>query len=148
MGIFTLVREKKLELRVAATGATDPEKKVRKEKFYKVSVHYIQYTYTVYIIVLTSSQQPDRIKQFRVIHPTGHNAHLLGKQQQVIVREGDLRPKDQRSGENTEKRRLPEVFQVNTVTRSGTEEKPGLDYLQEDYHRDITQMLREVAIPR
>ncbi|XP_024910417.1 centrosome and spindle pole-associated protein 1 isoform X1 [Cynoglossus semilaevis] len=112
------MREKKLELRVAATGATDPEKK------------------------------PDRIKQFRVIHPTGHNAHLLGKQQQVIVREGDLRPKDQRSGENTEKRRLPEVFQVNTVTRSGTEEKPGLDYLQEDYHRDITQMLREVAIPR
>ncbi|XP_038583643.1 centrosome and spindle pole-associated protein 1 [Micropterus salmoides] len=125
------IREKQLELRVAATGATDPEK------------------------------EPDRIKQFGagsrhygrwkrdVPYKPGIDLEAVGK-------DPNPRPKDDKPTEATERRAPPgkshvdystAVSQVTgkTVPAQGV---PSLDYINEDYHRDFSNMLGKVAVPR
>ncbi|XP_075937023.1 centrosome and spindle pole-associated protein 1 isoform X2 [Anarhichas minor] len=103
------LREKELELRVATTGATDPEK------------------------------QPDRFKQF-----------------------GSMNRRRGVSQEDTEQRAPPGKSHVDhstalsqlaekTAPGSGTRAAqgvPSLDYFDEDYHRNFSNMLGEVANPR
>nr|XP_020455583.1 centrosome and spindle pole-associated protein 1 isoform X2 [Monopterus albus] len=120
------MREKELELKVAATGVTDPEK------------------------------EPDRIKQFGIVNRQYDSWRWdRGK-------DTNLRPKDDKSVEDTEQRGPPGKSQVyysptvnqlirKTVPESGMESAqgvPSLDYFNEDYHRDFSNMLGEVAIPR
>ncbi|XP_044031547.1 centrosome and spindle pole-associated protein 1 isoform X2 [Siniperca chuatsi] len=129
------IREKKL--RVAATGATDPEK------------------------------EPDRIKQFGAV-----NRHYDSGKRDVPYKPGidqEAVGKDPNPGcindkptEATEQRALPGKSHVDystalsqltgrTVPGSGRRAArivPSLDYFNEDYHRDFSNMLGEVAIPR
>ncbi|KAM9337207.1 centrosome and spindle pole-associated protein 1 [Symphorus nematophorus] len=131
------IREKKLELRVAATGATDPEK------------------------------EPDRIKQFGSVN------RQYGSWRQNVPYEPEIdpeaigkdpnpRPKDDKPIEDTEHRGPPGKFHMDnsialnqlagrTAPGSRTRAAQGvplLDCYNEDYHRDFSNMLGEVAISR
>ncbi|KAI3355250.1 hypothetical protein L3Q82_018103 [Scortum barcoo] len=122
------IREKKLGLRVAATGATDPEK------------------------------EPDRIKQFGAI-----NRQYDSWRPGIDLEDPNQRPKDDKHTEGTEQR-APQgkshvdysstalhQLQGKVVPGSGTGAAQGvplLDYFNEDYHRDFSNMLGEVDIPR
>ncbi|XP_050922574.1 centrosome and spindle pole-associated protein 1 isoform X1 [Lates calcarifer] len=131
------MREKKLELRVAATGATDPEK------------------------------EPNRIKQFGAVNRQYDSwrrdvPYKPGIDLEAEGKDPNLRPKDNKPTENAEQRAPKGKSQVdystalsqlagNTVPGFGTEAAqafPSLDYFNEDYHRDFSNMLGEVAIPR
>ncbi|KAG7525099.1 hypothetical protein JOB18_022233 [Solea senegalensis] len=128
------MKEKKLELRVAATGATDPEKK------------------------------SDRIKQFGAIRQQSggwrrHDDHpdTFGTDLEAAGKEPDLNKNKKKPSENTEQRASPRKSQVepteNTAPGSGSgteavQSLPSLDYFNEDYHREISNMLREATMPR
>ncbi|XP_041817863.1 centrosome and spindle pole associated protein 1 [Chelmon rostratus] len=127
------IREKKLELRVAATGATDPEK-----EFGAVNRQY-------------DSWRRD------VLYKPGMDLKALGKDLQ-----GHARPKDDKPTADTEQRGPPGKSHTdhsaalsqltgNSVPGSGTRAAQGaplLDYFNEDYHRDFSNMLGELAFPR
>ncbi|XP_071341370.1 centrosome and spindle pole-associated protein 1 [Trachinotus anak] len=130
------MREKTLELRVAATGATDPEK------------------------------EPDRLMQFGTINRQYNSCiqdvpYKLGIDLQTIGKDLNPRPKDNKPTEDKERRGTSGKFRVddntavsqlagNTMPGSGTgaaQGVPSLDYFNEDYHRNFSNMLGE-AIPR
>ncbi|XP_026147552.1 centrosome and spindle pole-associated protein 1 isoform X3 [Mastacembelus armatus] len=131
------IREKKFELRVAATGAMDPEK------------------------------EPDRIKQFGVVNRQSDSwrrdiTYKPGIDLKTENIESNPRPKDSKPIEDTEHRSSSGKCQVdystalsqltdNMVSGSGMGSAQGvslLDYFNEDYHRDFSNMLGEVAIQR
>uniref|UniRef100_A0A3B4UNE3 Centrosome and spindle pole associated protein 1 n=1 Tax=Seriola dumerili TaxID=41447 RepID=A0A3B4UNE3_SERDU len=131
------MREKTLELRVAATGATDPEK------------------------------EPDRLKQFGAVNRQYDRwirdvPYKLRIDLQAIGKDPNPRPKDNKPTEDTEQRDLLGNSQVdystalsqlagNTVPGSvmgAAQGVPSLDYFNEDYHRNFSNMLGELAIPR
>uniref|UniRef100_UPI0037E9B43B centrosome and spindle pole associated protein 1 n=1 Tax=Semicossyphus pulcher TaxID=241346 RepID=UPI0037E9B43B len=127
------IREKTLGLRVAVTGATDPEK------------------------------EPDRITHF-----SGVNQRYNNRKQDISSKHGiDLeprgkhpnpRPGDDKPTEHRERKASSGNSQVDfsqltgtTVSGSGTRAAqgvPSLDYFNEDYHRDFSNTLGEVAVPR
>ncbi|XP_067434660.1 centrosome and spindle pole associated protein 1 isoform X1 [Thunnus thynnus] len=132
-------REKELELKVAATGATDPEKK------------------------------PDRIKQFGAVNRHYDSwrrdvPYKPGIGVGVIGKDPDPTPEADKPIEATEQRVPPGKSRVafpsptmdnNTAlnklpgSRSGAAQGgPFLDYFNEDYHRGFSDMLGEVTIPR
>ncbi|XP_047200577.1 centrosome and spindle pole-associated protein 1 isoform X3 [Hippoglossus stenolepis] len=112
-------REKKLQLRVGATGATDPEKK------------------------------PERIKQFGAVNRRHVSSrrdvpYTLG----VDLEAEEMEPNPQRGppgkfqvDPSTALGRLP----GNTEPAQGV---PSLGYFNDDYHRGFSNMLGEVTIPR
>ncbi|XP_035509088.1 centrosome and spindle pole-associated protein 1 [Morone saxatilis] len=123
------ITERKLELRVAATGATDPEK-----EFGAVNRQY-------------DSRRRD------VPYKPGTHLEAVGK---------DPRSKDDKPTEDTEQRgpagkshmeystSLSQLT-ANTVPGPGARVAhgaPSLDYFNEDYHRDFSKMLGDVAMPR
>ncbi|XP_040922248.1 centrosome and spindle pole-associated protein 1 [Toxotes jaculatrix] len=131
------IREKKLELRVAATGATDPEKK------------------------------PDRIMQFGAVNRQYDSwrrdvPYKPGIDVEAVGKDSDPRPIDNKPTENAEKKAPPGKSQVdystalgqlagNTVPGFGMGAAQGvssLDCFNEDYHKDFSNMLGEVTIPR
>ncbi|XP_039983478.1 centrosome and spindle pole-associated protein 1 [Xiphias gladius] len=131
------IREKKLELRVAATGAKDPEKK------------------------------SDRIKEFGALNRQYDSwrrdvPYKLGIDLEAVGKDPNPRPKDNKPTENTEQTTPPGNSQVdysaalsqlagNKVPGSGTgaaQVVPSLDYFNEDYHRDFSKMLGEVTVSR
>ncbi len=111
--------------------------------------------------------QPNRIKQFGAA-----NQHYDSQRRDVLYKPGiDLeavgkdphqRPKDDKPTEDAEQRAPPGKSHVDysaarsqlrgkTVPGSGTRAEqgvPSLDYFNEDYHRDFSDMLGEVANPR
>ncbi|XP_070784596.1 centrosome and spindle pole-associated protein 1 [Enoplosus armatus] len=131
------IKEKKLGLRVAATGATDPEK------------------------------EPDRIKQFGAVSRHYDNwkqdgPYKPGTDLEAVGNDPNPRPKDGKPTEATERRAPPGKSHVDystalsqltgkTVPGSGSRVAqlvPLLDYFNEDYHRDFSNMLGEVTAPR
>ncbi|KAK2859445.1 hypothetical protein Q5P01_004065 [Channa striata] len=130
------IREKKLELRVAATGATDPEK------------------------------EADRIKQFGTVNWHNDSSrqkisYKPGTDLKARDRDPDPRSKNNRPSENAEKGGLHGQSQMDhnpavspltgrTVPRSemgAPKGVPSLDYFNEHYHRDYANLL-DVAMPR
>ncbi|XP_008301077.1 centrosome and spindle pole-associated protein 1, partial [Stegastes partitus] len=119
------IKERTLELTVAATGATDPEK------------------------------EPDRIKQFGAVNRQHDNLrrdvpHKPGIDLEAEGKDTNPRPKDYKPTDNTEQA-VPRGKSEVTVPRSEmgvTQGIPSLDYFSEDYHRNFTNMLGEVTIPR
>ncbi|XP_033495349.1 centrosome and spindle pole-associated protein 1 [Epinephelus lanceolatus] len=131
------IREKKLELRVAATGAIDPEK------------------------------QPDRIKQFGAVNRQYDSwrrdvPYKPGIDLEAGGKDPNPRPTDDKPIQDTEQRSPPgkshkdysaALSQLTGTTAPGsiTRAVQGvspLDYFNEDYHRDFSNMLGEVANPR
>ncbi|XP_070709443.1 centrosome and spindle pole-associated protein 1 [Pempheris klunzingeri] len=132
------IREKKLELRVAATGATDPEK------------------------------EPDRIKQFGAVNRQYDSSrrrdvpYKPGMDLGAVGKDSNPKLKDDKPTEDTERRGSPGKSHVDystslsqltgeTVPSSRTRAAqgvPSLDYFNEDYHKDFSTVLGEVAIPR
>uniref|UniRef100_A0AAQ6IQP7 Centrosome and spindle pole-associated protein 1 C-terminal domain-containing protein n=1 Tax=Anabas testudineus TaxID=64144 RepID=A0AAQ6IQP7_ANATE len=102
------IREKKLELRVAATGATDPEKEVAEWHNYR-----------------------DKTYSFKPIEETEHGGPQ-GRSQVI-------------SGTALSQLTGKIVRGPGAVAPQGV---PSLDFLTEDYHRDFSNMLGEMAIPR
>ncbi|XP_023131916.3 centrosome and spindle pole-associated protein 1 [Amphiprion ocellaris] len=117
--------ERTLELRVAATGATDPEK------------------------------EPDRIKKLRGVNLQYDSLrrdvpHKPGIEMESDGKNLNPRPKDDKPTNNTEQT-VPRGKSEVTVPRSGMgvrQRYPSLEYFSEDYHRDFSNMLGEVAIQR
>ncbi|XP_042366848.1 centrosome and spindle pole-associated protein 1 [Plectropomus leopardus] len=128
------IREKKLELGVAASGVSDPEK------------------------------QPDRIKQFGAI-----NRHYDSWRRDVPYKPGiDLeagekelnpRPTDDKPTKDTQQRGRSGKSHVDysaalsqltekTVQGRAAQGLSSLDYFNDNYHRDFSNMLGEVANPR
>ncbi|XP_062297968.1 centrosome and spindle pole-associated protein 1 [Scomber scombrus] len=128
--------EKELELKVVATGATNPEKK------------------------------PDRIKQFGAVNRRyeSRKRDVPYKPEtglEVMRKDPNPKPKADIPIEDTEQRAPPGkplpslTVGNNTVlnqlpgSRSeAAQGGPSLDYFNEDYHSDFSDMLEEVAIPR
>uniref|UniRef100_A0AAQ6IQL2 Centrosome and spindle pole-associated protein 1 C-terminal domain-containing protein n=2 Tax=Anabas testudineus TaxID=64144 RepID=A0AAQ6IQL2_ANATE len=131
------IREKKLELRVAATGATDPEK------------------------------EPDRIKQFgaekqqhdswrrdisskpgidlKAIGKTPNPRREYSKPIEETEHGGPQGRSQVISGTALSQLTGKIVRGPGAVAPQGV---PSLDFLTEDYHRDFSNMLGEMAIPR
>ncbi|CAK6972358.1 centrosome and spindle pole-associated protein 1 [Scomber scombrus] len=128
--------EKELELKVVATGATNPEKK------------------------------PDRIKQFGAVNRRyeSRKRDVPYKPEtglEVMRKDPNPKPKADIPIEDTEQRAppgkpLPSLTVgnntvLNQLPGSRSEAAQGgasLDYFNEDYHSDFSDMLEEVAIPR
>lgn len=115
----------------------------------------------------TSPPQPNRIKQFGAVNRQYDSwrrdvPYKPGIDLEAEGKDPNLRPKDNKPTENAEQRAPKGKSQVdystalsqlagNTVPGFGTEAAqafPSLDYFNEDYHRDFSNMLGEVAIPR
>ncbi|XP_022062182.2 centrosome and spindle pole associated protein 1 isoform X2 [Acanthochromis polyacanthus] len=117
--------ERTLELRVAATGATDPEK------------------------------EPDRIKQLGGVNLHYDSLrwdvpHKPGIEMESEGKDLNRRPKDDKPSNKTEQM-VPRGKSEVTVPRSGMRAAqgfPSLDYFSEDYHRHFSNTLGEVAIQR
>ncbi|XP_034415606.1 centrosome and spindle pole associated protein 1 [Cyclopterus lumpus] len=108
------IREKKLELRVAPTRATDPGK------------------------------QPDRRKQFGAINRQYDSWRR-------DVSQEDTEQRGPPGNTHVDFSTAPSQLTEKTAPGSGTRAAhgvPSLHYLDEDYHRDSSSMLAEVAIPR
>ncbi|XP_059182691.1 centrosome and spindle pole-associated protein 1 isoform X2 [Centropristis striata] len=131
------IRERKLELRVAATGATDPEK------------------------------QPDRIKQFGAVNRQHDSLrrdvpYKPGIDLEAVGKDPNPKPKDDKPTEHIEQITSPGKSHVDYSTAlsqltgktkpwSRTRAAEGgstLDYFNEDYHRDFSNILGEVTNPR
>nr|XP_046227260.1 centrosome and spindle pole-associated protein 1 isoform X2 [Scatophagus argus] len=131
------IREKKFELRVAATGATDPEK------------------------------EPDRIKQFGAVKQQFDSwrrdvPYKPGIDLEAVEENPNPRPKHDRPTEDTEQTGplAKSLIDYSTVPSQLTEKTgpgsrmraaegvPSLGYFNEDYHKDFSNMLGEVALPR
>ncbi|XP_030253670.1 centrosome and spindle pole-associated protein 1 isoform X2 [Sparus aurata] len=125
------MREKKLELRVAATGATDPEK------------------------------EPDRIKQFGAVNRQYDDRrrdvpYKPGMDLEAAGKDLNLRPKQYKPNVDTDQRASTGKPHMDTTSNLHTGKKtvtaaqgvPLLDYFSEVYHRDFSNTLGEVAIPR
>ncbi|XP_069007777.1 centrosome and spindle pole-associated protein 1 [Embiotoca jacksoni] len=133
------MKEKRLELRVAATGATDREKKADRIKQFGPLI-----------------RQNDSLKQ--------NVSHKHRTQLEAEGKDPYPRPKDDKTVENTEHRAPSAKSQVDfstalsqlpgkTVPVSGmgaaaARGVPSLDYFNEDYHRDFSNMLGDVNMPR
>ncbi|XP_074478579.1 centrosome and spindle pole-associated protein 1 isoform X2 [Sebastes fasciatus] len=125
------IREKKLELRVAATGAKDSEK------------------------------QPDRIMQFGAVNQQYDSRrrdfpYKPGIDLKAKGRDPNPRPKDDKPTEDTPGKSHVDYSTAlsqltgKTAPESGTRTAQGVPPLDlnEDYHRDVSNMLGEVAKPR
>ncbi|XP_041823443.1 centrosome and spindle pole-associated protein 1 [Melanotaenia boesemani] len=126
------MKEKKLELMVGVTGITDHEKESDRTKQPR-----------------TAYQQCDSLRRFQV-------------DLEAVVKDSNPGLKDKKPLLNTEQRAPLRKSQMDfstalthlprkTVDESGMVSLPGvppLDYLSEDYHRNFTRLLGEVALPR
>ncbi|XP_073344164.1 centrosome and spindle pole-associated protein 1 [Pagrus major] len=127
------MREKKLELRVAATGATDPEK------------------------------EPDRIQQFGAVNRQYDDwrrdvPYKPGKDLEAAGKDLNPRPKEDKPNVDTDQRAgtgkphmdhsTPLSLLTGKKTVTAAPGFPLLDYYSEVYHRDFPNTLGEVAIPR
>lgn len=106
--------------------------------------------------------QPGRLKQFGAVHLQYDSRRRgitskAGADLKVNGNNPDSRPKYTKSIKNTEQGGLLEKYQLpvshltGTVPESGRGAPKGvplLDYFNEDYHRDFSTMLGDVAIPR
>ncbi|XP_037549900.1 centrosome and spindle pole-associated protein 1 [Nematolebias whitei] len=124
------LKEKKLELKVAATGATDPEK------------------------------EPDRIKQLRMAnqHLRQDAPHKSGIDLETIGMDPNPRPRDENTQYralrgnsltdiNTTLSQLPGRTMPGPGMRLEQDASP-FDFIHEDYHNNITRTPGEVALPR
>ncbi|XP_036934487.1 centrosome and spindle pole-associated protein 1 isoform X2 [Acanthopagrus latus] len=128
------MRDKKLELRVAATGATDPEK------------------------------ESDRIKQFRAVNRQYGDrwrdvSYKPGVDLEAAGKDLNLRPKEDKPSVDTDQRAgmgKPHMDDSSTSLNLHTGKKTVaaaqdvslLDYFSEVYHRDFSNTLGDLAIPR
>ena len=114
-----------------------------------------------------SPLQSDRIKEFGVVNWQYDSwrqgvPHKLRTDLEATGKDPNLRPKDNKPTENTGQTSTPGKSQVdysaalrwlagNPVPGCGTGNEqvvPTLDSFNEDYQRDLSYMLEEVAIPR
>ncbi|XP_029004590.1 centrosome and spindle pole-associated protein 1 isoform X2 [Betta splendens] len=119
------LKEKKLELRVAATGSTDPEKK------------------------------PDRILQFEPVNWQQDSWRPSGADQTAGGKDPHQRPNDNKLSRHTEQGGPQGRSEVDSSTaltqligKAAPQGASSLDYFPEGYHRDFSHMLGELAIPR
>ncbi|KAM4533412.1 centrosome and spindle pole-associated protein 1 [Odontesthes bonariensis] len=127
------IMEKTLELRVAASGSTDPEK------------------------------GPDRIKQLRAAHQQSDNVrwdapHKSRIDLEAVGKYPNPTPKDDKPHENTEQRAHPGKSQIDFSTADSKHKRktwvpgsgivPPLNFFSEDYHKDFTSLQGEVTLPR
>ncbi|XP_072234362.1 LOW QUALITY PROTEIN: centrosome and spindle pole associated protein 1 [Leuresthes tenuis] len=122
--------EKTLELRVAASGSTDPEK------------------------------GPDRIKQLRAAHQQSDSVrrdapHKSRIDLAAVGKYPNLTPRDGKPHEDTQQRVLPGKSQIHKRKTwapgsgiAGTQGVPPLDFFSEDYHKDFTSLQGEVTLLR
>lgn len=111
--------------------------------------------------------QPDRIKQFGAVNRRYDNwrrdvPYKPGLDLEAVGKDSNPRLKDDKPTKDTEQRGPSGKSHVDystalsqltgkTVPGSRTRAKqgvPSLDYFNEDYHRDFSNILGEVAIPR
>ncbi|KAM6900545.1 uncharacterized protein cspp1a [Xenentodon cancila] len=126
------IKEKKLDLRVAATGATDPEK------------------------------ETDRIKQFGAAYKLCGSFSLDDPRRPRRSLDPNPRPKNDKPFKNIEQRAPLGKFQADLSTALSQlpmntavpgmglvhHDAPLLDYFSEDHYRNFTSMQGEAAIPR
>ncbi|KAM7369940.1 hypothetical protein PAMP_011228 [Pampus punctatissimus] len=131
-------REKQLELKVAATGATDPEKKPdRIQQFGAVNRHH------------DSCRHDVSYKPIKGVEATGKDPYPTPKADKPIENT------EQRASTGKSRVAFPSLNVDNNTALSQPGSGsgaalggPSLGYFKEDYHRDFSDMLGGVAISR
>lgn len=97
--------------------------------------------------------QPDRIKQFWAVNRQYDSLrrdvpYKPGVDLEAVGKDPNPRPKDEKPTKDTKLRSAPGKSHVDYSTALSQLTGKTADYFNEDYHRDFSNMLGEVANPR